>query len=39
MEENFIERKKDCDQENIVMAQEWALKKIGERMAEKIVIR
>ena len=31
-----LRERKDCDQENIVMAQEWALKKIGERMAEKI---
>ncbi len=33
-----LRERKDCDQEDIVMAQEWTLKKIGERMAEKIVI-
>ena len=34
-----MRERKDCDQEDIVMAQEWTLKKIGERMAEKIVIK
>jgi hypothetical protein len=34
-----LRERKDCDQEDIVMAQEWTLKKIGERMAEKIVIK
>ena len=33
-----VRERKDCDQEDIVMAQEWTLKKFGERMAEKIVI-
>ncbi len=30
--------RKDCDPDNIVMAQEWTLNKIGERMARNIVV-
>jgi hypothetical protein len=32
-----LRERKDCDQNNIVMAQEWTLKKIGERMAKDVV--
>ncbi len=32
-----LRERKDCDQDTIVMAQEWTLKKIGERMAVKII--
>jgi hypothetical protein len=30
-----LKERKDCDPDNILLAQEWTLKKIGERMAEK----
>ncbi len=35
----LLRERKDCDQDDIVMAQEWTLKKIGERMAVKIIAR
>ena len=33
-----MRERKNYDQEDIVMAQEWTLMKIGERMAAKIII-